>query len=119
MNFLADENFPLISIKILEDHDHKVKSVFLLMRGAPDIKVLTEAIQNDEYLITFDKDFGEMIFKNNLPYPPGIILFRLNDFEPGDPAKILLSLIKENKISLTGYLTVITKNKTRQKKLSK
>jgi predicted nuclease of predicted toxin-antitoxin system len=69
MNFLADEYFPLISIKILEVHDRKIKSVFLLMRGAPDIKVLTEAIENDEYLITFDKDFGEMTFKNNFATP--------------------------------------------------
>jgi hypothetical protein len=60
-----------------------------------------------------------MIFKNNLPYPQGITLFRLNNFQPDEPAKIVMSLVEENKISLTGYLTVITKNKSRQKKLAK
>jgi predicted nuclease of predicted toxin-antitoxin system len=117
MNLLADENFPLFSARLLEQKGHKIRSVALLFRGIPDTKVLSEAIENEECIITFDKDFGELIFKYNFPHPPAIILFRMDNFLPDEPAKILINIIEEEKILLPGYLTVITQNKTRQKKL--
>jgi predicted nuclease of predicted toxin-antitoxin system len=118
MNFLADENFPLASIQLIENHGHKIRSVFSILRGANDIKVLSESVENEEHLITFDKDFGELIFMKNFPHPSGIILFRLTNFLPDEPAKILLNILEDGNLTLTGYLTVITQDKTRQKKFA-
>jgi predicted nuclease of predicted toxin-antitoxin system len=117
MTFLADENFPFISSQLLEQHGHKIRSAALLFSGLPDIRLLREAIEKEEFIITFDKDFGELIFKNNLPHPPDIILFRLQNFTPDEPAVILLNVIKENIYSFADYFTVIGKNKIRQRKL--
>jgi hypothetical protein len=38
-------------------------------------------------------------------------------FLPDEPARILIKIINEGKMHLPGFLTVITQNKTRQKKL--
>jgi len=118
MNFLADENFPLTSSKLLQQHDHKVRSVAYLLKGQPDSRLSNEAIEKEEFIITFDKDFGELIFKKKLLHPSAIILFRLHHFTPDEPAVMLLNIIKENIYSFAGYFTVISRNKTRQRKFS-
>lgn len=117
MNFPADENFPLTSSKLPEQHDHQVRSVVFILKGQDDVRILSEAIEKEEFIITFDKDFGELIFKKNLPHPPAIILFRLQYFSPDKPAMILLNIIKENIYSFADNFTVIGRNKIRQKKL--
>jgi predicted nuclease of predicted toxin-antitoxin system len=119
MNFLTDENFPLASSKMLEQNGHKVRSVSVLFKGYPDLHILKEAIEHEEFIISFDKDFGELIFKYNFPHPPGIILFRIRHFSPESPAFTIIKMISENIYSFEGYFTVIGKNKTRQKSLSK
>ena len=117
MDFLIDENFPFISAGILQAAGHRVRTVSTIFRGLPDTKILTEAIDKEEYILTFDKDFGELVFKKKLPCPPAIILFRLSTYKPADPAEIILKLTNEKRYLFAGYLTVIHRNKIRQKKL--
>lgn len=117
MDFLIDENIPLASAEMLQAEGHNIRTVATLFAGLPDAKILTEAIEKEEYIITFDKDFGEMVFRKNLPCPPAIILFRITTYKPTDPAEIILKLISEKRYSFVGYLTVIHKNKIRQRRL--
>lgn len=116
MNFLADENFPLLSSGLSTTGCHQLRLVSTILQGLPDIKVLKEAIENEEIILTFDKGFGELIFRQNLPNPPGIILFRLRSYKPEDPALIILEILQQNILSFAGFFTVIDKDKTRQKK---
>lgn len=88
MNFLADENFPAKSILLLEKNDHSVRRVSELFKGSLDSEIIQAAYKEDEIIITFDKDFGELIFKINLSLPAGIVLFRLKHFGPTLPAEI-------------------------------
>jgi predicted nuclease of predicted toxin-antitoxin system len=117
MDFLIDENFPLSGVKLLQDQGHNIRITASFLRGQPDARILAEAVDKEEYIITFDKDFGELVFNKKLPCPPAIILFRISNFSPADPVEILLKLINEKNYSFAGYLTVIHKNKIRQKKL--
>lgn len=117
MNFLTDENFPLASSKLLKQNGHKIRIAAISFVGYTDKHLLKEALEGEEFIVTFDKDFGELIFKHNLPSPPGIILFRMQHFTPEEPASAIQKIISENIYSFTGYFTVITKDKTRQRKL--
>jgi len=80
-------------------------------------EIISIAFSESEIVITFDKDFGELIFKGRLPLPWGIVLFRLKHFEPELPGKILLDEMKNHNLILTDYFTVISANKIRQKRL--
>ena len=99
MNFLADENFPTKSILLLEKNNYSVRKVSTLFKGSLDTQVIQAAYKESEIIITFDKDFGELIFKVSLPLPSGIVLFRLQHFEPTLPAEILLNKIKNETLS--------------------
>ena len=41
---------------------------------APDVEILALARGLDRILLTEDADFGDLIFRNRLPPPPGVLL---------------------------------------------
>lgn len=118
MNFLADENFPLVSSELLKSNGHSLRLASVEFTGQPDTKILKEAIEKEEIILTFDKDFGELIFRNNFTPPPGIIPFRLQTFTPDFPGLTVLKLLLEKSFSFTGNFTVINNDKTRQKRFA-
>jgi len=61
----------------LKSEKHEVFSVFEQWRGVSDDEII-EKCQNEDYiLITSDKDFGEMVFRNQKVHN-GIIYFDVN-----------------------------------------
>ena len=115
MEFLADENFPYESINLLITQGFKVRKAAKVYQGKPDIFLLQEAILNKEVLLTFDKDFGELIFKSIVQGCEGVVLFRIDKYLPSTPGLMLLKLIKEAAIIFTNKLTVIDEHKIRQR----
>ena len=77
MRFLVDECVGTTVAEYLKSKNHTVFSVFDESRGASDEELLTKSNAENFILITSDKDFGEMIFKNQKPHK-GIILIRCN-----------------------------------------
>ena len=112
MHFLADENFPHPSIHYLIKNSISIVVASHLFIGKPDTFLLANAV-TQQIIITFDKDFGDLVFQSRLPAPQGIILFRLKQYLPDTPGKMLLNLIK-NDYNFTGFFTVITEQKIRQ-----
>lgn len=119
MKFLADENIPLILIKQLQEKGWNIKSVGAEHAGIEDEEVLNLANQEDRILLTFDSDFGELIFRKGKEIKTGIIYFRLDQFMPEDPGALLLTLLAENKIDFLGKISVVTKETVRQRKIKK
>ncbi len=115
MQFLADENFPLDSIQLLKEKGFVVRSVFDIYRGKPDPFLLKEAVAAEEIILTFDKDFGELVFKSLIKGCKGVVLFRIEKFLPEIPAQLLISIINEGNISLENNFTVINADKIRQR----
>lgn len=115
MNFLADENFPLASTQLLIANGHNVRQTAILFQGKPDAFLLAEAVLQQEIILTFDKDFGELIFKITLPAGEGVVLFRLQRYLPQVPGEILLTILQTQTINLSFHLTVIDENKIRQR----
>lgn len=77
MRFLANENFPFDAVQTLRQQGHDVFWIRTDAPGIPDTEVLNRAQTEDRILLTFDKDFGELAFRSQLPATSGIILFRI------------------------------------------
>lgn len=69
MRFLANENFPKLAIKILRNAGYKIHSVVEETPGEKDINILKRAQNDNLIIITFDKDYGELIFRHKVYNP--------------------------------------------------
>jgi predicted nuclease of predicted toxin-antitoxin system len=117
MQFLADENIPLLSVKLLRSAGIDITCVSEISPGISDLEVLNISENQNRLLLTFDLDFGEMIFKDKIKVTKGIVLFRLIPSSPLEIGNILLSLIKSDAVKLPGYLTVVERDFIRQRPL--
>lgn len=59
--FLANENFPRPSIKLLRGKGIFVKSIQEEFPGVPDKEVMDLANELNLIILTFDSDYGEII----------------------------------------------------------
>lgn len=116
MKFLANENFPKASYIQLLNLKWDIVHVAEGNVGITDKEVIDISIKEDRIILTFDSDYGELVYK--LGYKPiGVIYYRLQDFTPTDPANITYQLIEKDKITAKGYFTVVDKNQVRQRKI--
>jgi predicted nuclease of predicted toxin-antitoxin system len=116
IRFLANENFPLPSVKLLLASGFDIDAVSLLMPGVEDPIVLERAYTEDRVLLTFDRDYGELIYRLGLPVPAGVVYFRLVPQTPEEPARYVLALLQSN-IELVERFTVVERNQVRQRPL--
>jgi len=63
MNFLADESLDRQIVDVLRHDDHVVLYVAEMDPGISDDAVLNKAEMESAILITADKDFGELVFR--------------------------------------------------------
>jgi predicted nuclease of predicted toxin-antitoxin system len=115
LEFLANENFPLHSIKILREKGYQIKSVAEEHQGASDLDILIKAHKENLIIITFDRDYGELIFKNREVKPAGIIYLRFIPETKDEPAQILQEVFKNKSIQLLKKFTVVEKDRVRQR----
>jgi predicted nuclease of predicted toxin-antitoxin system len=117
MRFLADENIPRASLHALRAAGHDVLSIAESFPGMADSDVLRSGIEQGRILITFDRDFGALVFRASTPAEPGIVLFRLVPMDPEEPASVLLALMEHADIRFAGRITVIGRDSVRQRVL--
>jgi predicted nuclease of predicted toxin-antitoxin system len=114
IRLLSDENVPLASVRRLRDAGWDVAEV---ARGAADMIALARAALEQRVIVTFDRDFGRLALRGDLPRPAGVVLLRLPAAQPEEPAEVLLSLLGRSDVSITGRLTVIGWGRIRQRPL--
>jgi predicted nuclease of predicted toxin-antitoxin system len=90
---LADENIPSACILALREEGFDVEAVSVRMRGATDVQVLTAAREQGRWLLTFDRDYGELIFHRGLAPPPGVLYLRFVPESPDAPARAVLAAL--------------------------
>lgn len=115
MKFLADENFPLPSVRKLRESGHDVVAVIVDSAGAADEEILARAASEQRIVLTFDRDFGELVFRKRLPAPEGIVLFRFDPANPEEPGNYLLELVKQQGLTLAMKFTVASRRQIRQR----
>jgi predicted nuclease of predicted toxin-antitoxin system len=88
MKFLLDENVDLPIADYLRDQGYDVTAIATdYTRSIEDDQVLEIARRENRILIANDKDFGTLIYREQLEHA-GVIFFRLRD--ESIPAKIAL-----------------------------
>ena len=74
--------------------------------------------QDERVLLTFDKDFGELVFRSGLRAGSAIVLFRLVPESPLEVLTILRSLIETGAL-VAGVFCVVARDKVRTRQLQK
>jgi predicted nuclease of predicted toxin-antitoxin system len=117
MRFLANENFPLRSILLLRKAEIDITSIGEDNPSITDKQVMQLSEKEHRTIITFDKDYGELVFRHGFKPSGGVIFLRIEDFKPDEPAKIILNIIDSGKFRFEGFFTVISEENVRQKKI--
>ena len=78
MRLLADENVPRPIFEWLQSQGHDVLLAGEVASGESDTHWLTVAENDQRMILTADKDFGELIFRDRL-HSHGVVLLRLED----------------------------------------
>ena len=115
MDFLANENFPLASIRLLRNAGHNVGSILEEASGARDSEVLLRGHEESRIILTFDRDYGELIYRHESKIPGGLVFFRFDPATPKEPAEILMEILEKGRIKLAGKFTVVERGKMRQR----
>jgi predicted nuclease of predicted toxin-antitoxin system len=115
MKFLANENFPLTSTKYLESKGFDIKAIGTHHQGISDKEIIDLAEKEQRTILTFDRDYGELIFKYGNKPSQGVIYLRLLDYKPKDPGKIIEAIISIKNFETLKKLTVFDGETLRQK----
>ena len=116
MRLLANENFPLPGILLLRSLGYDITSIGEDYPGISDEYVMNIAITEQRIILTFDRDYGELIYKYNYKPPEGVIYLRLQLFEPSEPGALVHKLFEEYHIKTESTLTVFDGLMVRQRK---
>jgi predicted nuclease of predicted toxin-antitoxin system len=118
MKLLTNENFPLKSVLFLREKGFDVKHIGTDFPGIKDSEVVNLAVKESRIIITFDKDYGTLIFKKGYRPKCGVIFFKWTKFNPEAPGKVIDRLFTDKKLEFENALTVIDDKNIRQKKYS-
>ena len=91
----------------LVELQHDVRSIHQVARGSDDDRVLQMAIDENRILITCDKDFGEMVFRERKPHN-GVVLLRLDDERADNKIAALSRLLEQYPDRLANNFVVAT-----------
>jgi predicted nuclease of predicted toxin-antitoxin system len=116
VKLLANENFPEAGVLLLRNLGYDIISIGTDYPGVTDEYVMGIAETQQRIILTFDKDYGELIYKHNYKPSKGIIFLRLDKFEPDEPGVIVNKLFQEHRIETDSRLTVFDGIMVRQRK---
>ena len=116
VRWLANENFPAPSVAVLRASGHDVLFIAESYSGIDDTEVLALARKEGRWLVTFDRDYGELLFARNNAPPPAVILLRVTSYRPEEPAAWLEQMLCDQD-KLLGKFTVFTGKELRARPL--
>jgi len=112
MRFLVDECSGPALAQWLQSHGHDVFSVYDEARGMDDDEIVQKAFAENRILVTNDKDFGEQVYREQLPHK-GVILLRLDDERAASKIEVMRQLLENYAGRLADRFVVVTETKVR------
>ena len=112
MRFLVDECTGSRVATWLAENGHEVFSVYDEARGSTDDEILTKAYTETWIIVTNDKDFGELVFRERRPHH-GVVFLRLDDERSIAKIAILEKLLENYAERLPGRFVDVTDNQVR------
>lgn len=96
----------------LREHNHEVFSVYDEARGMHDDDIIRKASDENWILITNDRDFGELVYKEGRMHR-GVIFLRLADERASNKIETLRRLLATNTSLLPDRFVVVTDTQIR------
>jgi predicted nuclease of predicted toxin-antitoxin system len=115
MRILADENIEREFIEGLRESDFDVLSVRESYTGIGDNEILQIAEAENAVILTYDTDFGELVFRYGLK-SRGIILLRLSGLSLAEKIGKTILMIQQHEAELENAFTVVSENSVRIRK---
>ncbi|GMV33795.1 MAG: hypothetical protein DCC59_16155 [Chloroflexi bacterium] len=112
MKIVADECVDEEIVARLRDDGHALVYIAEASPGILDEDVLVLANEDSTLLLTADKDFGEMVFRQGI-VKRGILLYRLSGLTKMDKAEIISIAIREHSEELLVSFSVLTEKAIR------
>jgi predicted nuclease of predicted toxin-antitoxin system len=113
----ANENLPEVCVVALRNAGHDAIWVREIAPGRSDESVLARAQTEKRLLLTFDKDFGELVFHRGLSASSGIILFRLERSSAQSLADRIVTILN-SRSDWEGYYSVVEEHTVRMRPMS-
>ena len=107
MKLVADESVDRLIVERLRQDGHAVSYVAEMEPGIADELVLHRANENEAILLTADKDFGELTFRQKLIHH-GVVLIRLSGLSNKRKAEVVAEALSERGANFTNAFTVIS-----------
>jgi predicted nuclease of predicted toxin-antitoxin system len=112
VKFLIDECVDEEIVEQLRRDNHTIIYVAEIEMGISDDEVLSLSNQSNVVLLTADKDFGELIFRQR-KLSHGVILIRLHGLTAKRKAEIVSEAITKHQQEMVNAFTVISHNAVR------
>jgi predicted nuclease of predicted toxin-antitoxin system len=93
-------------------NSHEVFSVFEEAQGMTDDDILSKAVSENWVLVTNDKDFGEMVFRERRQHR-GVVFLRLDDERIANKIEVLRRLMENYSEQLSDRFVVVTEKQVR------
>jgi hypothetical protein len=84
--WLLNENYPQPSVLRLRELGWDIAAIGEDTPSIDDEQVMARACSEGRWLATFDRDYGELVFKRRLVVPALILLLRVPSYLPKEPA---------------------------------
>ena len=107
MRILIDENVSRGVASALADAGHEIELVAECLRSADDRQVLAHAISIKAVLVTFDSDFGRMIFAESHPSPRAVIFLRSPPPSPAETIRRILRVLASDAPRIDGHFVSV------------
>lgn len=112
-DLLVDENISERVVLALRAEGHDVKWIREAGRGTPDEQILEQAQDAKRIVLTFDKDFGTLIFQQGRQAASGVILLRPRSTTRNSVIPFTISALRQNYV-WSGYLSVVEEGRIRR-----
>ena len=116
MNFVADESVDRQIVDCLRQDGHAVQYIAEMEPGISDEIVLDLAYQEADVLLTADKDFGELVFRQGR-LTSGILLVRLAGLSPTRKAEVVAAAVNQHGPELPSAFAVLAARSFRIRRL--
>lgn len=117
MKIVADENVDRQIVDLLRADEHDVLYVAELYSGLDDEAVLFRSQASGAVLLTADRDFGDLVFRQHLLHS-GVLLIRLSSLRPDEKAALVAATFDQHGEELRTAFAVLTKRALRIRKAS-
>ena len=112
MKFVADESVDKPIVNAIRADGYNVYYILEKNRGIPDNEVLKIANSKKCILLTADKDFGDIVYRQKRSHY-GIVLFRLAGFSIEKKIAVVINALKKHPGEFKDHFSVISKTHIR------